>query len=237
MFTQSAEYYDALYAFKDYRAAAAAVKALVDERRPGAATLLDVGCGTGRHLETLRKHFEVEGLDLSEELLAVARKRCPSVPFHHADMRTFDLGRRFDVVTCLFSAIAYVRTLNGMREAVATMADHLNPGGLLLVEPWFTPETYWVNHLTSNQVDLPDLKISWMYVSAIRDRLSIFDIHYQVGTPEGISQFREMHEMGLFTHDEYLAAFADVGLEAEHDDEGFFGRGLYLGRKPQTSAA
>ena len=231
MFTKSARYYDALYAFKDYDAAVKAIAAFVEERRPEASTFLDVGCGTGRHLEMLQSHFEVEGLDLDEELLAVARERCPGVPFHHADMQAFDLGHRFDVVACLFSAIGYVQTLEGMRAAVACMADHVHPGGLLLVEPWFTPDTYWVDHLTANTVDQPDLKISWMYVSRRREQLSILDIHYQVGTPEGITQFREVHELGLFTDDEYRAAFRDAGIEPDYDDHGFFGRGLYHGRK------
>jgi len=232
MFTKSARFYDRLYAFKDYASAADQLHALVQAHRPGARTLLDVACGTGRHLEALRGRYEVEGLDLDANLLSIARGRLPGVPLHEADMTTFELGRRFDVVTCLFSSIAYVRTLDNMRRAVARMAAHLEPGGLLVVEPWFSVESYWTGTITANHVDDPDVKISWMYVSERRDHLSVLDIHYMVGTPAGIESFNEVHEMGLFTPAEYGAAMTDVGLSCEYDASGFFGRGLHLGIAP-----
>ncbi len=232
MFTKSARFYDRLYAFKDYSAAADQLHGLVQERRPGSRSLLDVGCGTGRHLAELQHRYDVAGLDLDPNLLAMARERLPDAPLHHGDMTAFDLSRRFDVVTCLFSSIAYVRTLDNMRSAIRRMAEHLEPGGLLLVEPWFSVDTYWTNTITANHLDDPDLKISWMYVSELRDRISHLDIHYLVGTPDGVHAFNEVHEMGLFTPEEYGAAMTDVGLAHEFDAGGFFGRGLHLGRAP-----
>lgn len=229
MFTRSARFYDRLYAFKDYSAAADELHQLVQARRPGARSLLDVGCGTGRHLGALQHRYDVAGVDLDANLLALARDRLPTAPLHQGDMAVFDLGRRFDVVTCLFSSIAYVRTLENMRRAIARMAAHLEPGGLLLVEPWFSRETYWTNTITANHVDDPDLKISWMYVSELRDEVSYLDIHYLVGTPDGVHTFSEVHQLGLFTPAEYGTAMTDAGLAHEHDARGFFGRGLHLG--------
>ncbi len=227
MFTKSAHYYDALYRFKDYEGAAQAIATFVDERNGAASTLLDVACGSGKHLANLRHRFRVEGLDLNPELLEVAATTCPDVPLHEADMISFDLGKRFDVVTCLFSSISYVQTREKLVAAVAAMARHLAPGGLLLIEPWFSPDRYWVGHLAANYADEPDLKISWMYVQAVRDGLAVLDIHYQVGTPDGVHQFRELHEMGLFTDEEYSEAFRLAGLRPAYDHEGFFGRGLF----------
>jgi ubiquinone/menaquinone biosynthesis C-methylase UbiE len=233
MFTKSARFYDALYAFKDYAAAAAQLRALLQERRPDAATLLDVGCGTGKHLEQLRERYEVAGLDINPDMLDIARRRCPEVPFHQADMTDFDLGRRFDVVTCLFSSIAYVKTAENMRRAVATMARHLEPGGLLVIEPWFEPERYWTGTITANfAAQQPDLKIAWMYTSERVDHLSVLDIHYLVGTPQSVEHFTERHEMGLFTREEMEAAFRDAGLDPSYDPQGPFGRGLWVGEAP-----
>src|SRR5690349_1894535 len=99
MFEKSARFYDALYAGKDYAKAAAKLQALVRERLPRAATLLDVGCGTGRHLKHLCEQYRsVEGADLNPDLLAIARERLPGVALHCADMTSFDLGKKFDVV-------------------------------------------------------------------------------------------------------------------------------------------
>ncbi|MFV9507933.1 MAG: class I SAM-dependent DNA methyltransferase, partial [Oscillochloridaceae bacterium umkhey_bin13] len=165
MYARSAQFYDALYHFKDYAAATTQLRSLVERYHPTARSLLDVGCGTGLHLVHLRQHFEVEGLDVSPEMLAVARERCADIPLHEHSMVDFQLDHRFDVIGCLFSSIAYVKTAANMRQAVATMAKHLQPGGLLIVEPWFSPESYWVGRVTANFVDQPDLKIAWMYIS------------------------------------------------------------------------
>jgi ubiquinone/menaquinone biosynthesis C-methylase UbiE len=75
MYVRSAEFYDDLFHFKNYEAEAGELKKMICALHPDARTLLDVGCSTGRHLEYLKNIFEVHGLDINEELLAVARKR------------------------------------------------------------------------------------------------------------------------------------------------------------------
>jgi SAM-dependent methyltransferase len=236
MFTKSGRYYDALYHFIDYRAAADRLHELIRQKSPAAASLLDVACGTGRHLQHLRESFEVEGLDIDSQLLAAARERCPGVPFHQGSMVDFDLPRKFDVVTCLFSAIGYVQTPDAMRQAVANMARHLRPGGLLIVEPWFEPDRYWTDTVTANHVDQPDLKICWMYTSKRVDRVSVLDIHFLVGTSDRVEHFVEQHRVGLFTREEHVDAMTDAGLEVTFDPEGPSNRGLYVGRRPSETS-
>jgi ubiquinone/menaquinone biosynthesis C-methylase UbiE len=231
MYNKSARYYDAIYSFKDYASASQQLHDLISRHHPGAETLLDVGCGTGRHLEYLKAHYQVAGLDISSEMLDVARRRCPDVPFYQKDMIDFNLRQSFDVVTCLFSAIGSVKTVENLERALFSMASHLSSRGLLIVEPWFSPESYWTGKVYANYVDQPDLKIAWMYTSQIEGRLSVHDINYLVGTPEGIEHFTERREVGLFTREEYLSAFRESGLEAYHDPQGLFGRGLYIGLK------
>jgi SAM-dependent methyltransferase len=229
MFNRTAHLYDKLYAFKDYEAASRKIKMIVRERCPHARTLLDIGCGTGKHLEFLQSDFIVEGLDLDADLIEIAHRRLADVPLHVADMSDFHLPRRFDVVTCLFSAIAYVKTREKMQQTLSCIASHLNPGGVVLIEPWISLEQYWTGRVAANFIDEDNLKVAWMYVSELRGSISVFNIHYMVGTPTGIEQFSETHEMGLFTLDEYAEAFTRVGLRVEHDPIGLFNRGLFIG--------
>jgi SAM-dependent methyltransferase len=236
MYGKSAQFYDQLYAFKDYKAAAAQLHTRINRTAPHAKSLLDVACGTGRHLEFLREHYRVEGVDINPDLLARARARCLDVPFHCLDMTAFDLQRSFDVVSCLFSAIAYVRTPESLRKTVVCLARHLAPGGVLFLEPYFTPEQYWVDKVTLNTVVEPSCKIAWMYVSRREGNLGIQDVHYLVGTPEGIQSFSERHELGLFTESEYQNAFADAGLTTTFDETGLFGRGMYVAQAAASSA-
>ena len=144
-------------------------------------------------------------------------------------MRGFDLGRRFDAVACLFSSIGYARTMDGLREAVAAMARHLEPGGVLVVEPWIDPDDWVENRVHMVTVDEPELKIARTNTTSRDGDLAVMEMHYLVGRPEGVEHFVERHELTLFSGQQYLDAFRAAGLDAEHDPEGLIGRGLYLG--------
>jgi SAM-dependent methyltransferase len=234
MFTKSQRFYDAIYSGKDYAGEARRLKQFIaDHKRSVGNALLDVACGTAGHVSYLRDEFAYEGLDLDPGMLAIARARFPDVAFHLGDMLDFDLGRSFDVVTCLFSSIAYTRTAPRLRQAITTMARHLLPGGVLVIGPFFAPEAWipWQPHAIF--VDQPDLKLVRMNVSDVdaSGTVAILDFHYLVGTSEGVAHFTERHELGLFTDEDYRAAFAQAGLDVFYDAEGLIGRGLYIGRR------
>jgi SAM-dependent methyltransferase len=230
MFPKSAAWYDAIYAWKDYKREAERLHAHIHRhaRRPAAA-LLDVACGTGQHLSHLKAQYTVEGLDLDQEMLAIARKRLPDVVLHHADMFGFDLGRQFDVVVCLFSAIAYARSFPKLVQALGHMSRHVRPGGLVIVEPFIRPDQFIPDHVAALFVDQPGLKIARLTVGRVEDGIAALPFHYLVGTPQGVEYVTERHDLALFSHEEYLAAFGGVGLEVAYDEEGLMGRGLYIG--------
>ncbi len=232
MFTQSAEFYDAIYSWKDYAAEAELACQMIERyKRAPEKTLLDLACGTGHHLQYLQADFQVAGLDLDAELLKVAQGRCPGVPLSQGDMVDFDLGQQFAVITCLFSSIGYVKTVARLNQTLQTIAAHLLPGGVALVEPWLMPDQFHAGHIGARFVDLPDLKIARINDSRVEDGISIMDFHYLIGTPDGIELFSERHELALFSHEQYRAAFEQAGLDTHFDGEGLDGRGLYIGAK------
>ncbi len=143
MWAELAPYYDILYQWKDYRAEAARVHQLIQTHRLSSGNaLLDAACGTGGHTRFLCEHYRVTGIDLNPEMLKVARRKIPGVSFLRRDMTLFALKRRFDAIVCLFSSIAYVRTCRNLRRTVACFAKHLKPGGILVLEPFFTNKTF-----------------------------------------------------------------------------------------------
>ncbi len=207
-------------------------ESLIRERVPRAKTLLDVACGTGRHLEYLARNsgFDCTGVDLDEEMLAIARDRVPGVTLQTGDMRDFDLNARFDVVACLFSSIGYTRTVEHMNHAVANMASHVVPGGILVVEPWITPESWIVGKAHSSTAETNEFIVTRMMVAEPVERGRVV-FEYLIGDSSGISRISETHEMGWFTHMEYMSAVQKAGLIAEHVQPGLTDRGLYVGRK------
>ncbi len=233
MFNKSYLYYDKIYAQKDYQAETEKLQLFIEEHLlSDGKRLLDVACGTGEHIQHLKAHFEVEGLDLVPELIEIAKEKNPDIRFHLGDMMDFDLNQQYDVLTCLFSAIGYVKSLDNLGRAIAAMERHLVPGGLHLIEPWFTPSVWKTGTVHTMFIDEPDLKIVRMNTSFKEGRLSSFDFHFLIGTPEGTEHFTELHELGLFEIEETRDTFVSQGLEVIYDEEGIAGRGLYIGKKP-----
>ncbi len=235
MFTQSAKYYDALYCAlgKDYAAEAARAKEFIaaHKRSPG-NSLVDIACGTGKHIAELRDQFACEGVDIDRNLLAIAAERNPGVSMHLADMISFNLGTQFDVITCLFSSIGYAPNTGRLDQTLQTFSKHLKPGGVVLLEPWFTPDQ-WVNgHVNALYVDEPELKIARMNVSRRDGNVAVLHFHYMVASRDGIRTFTEPHRITLFTRDEYEAAFRKARLSVTFDEYGLSGRGLYIGTQP-----
>ena len=230
MFTKTAKHYDAVYSYKDYEGESGLITSLVRERVIDPKTLLDVACGTGKHLEHLVKQFDCTGVDLDDEMLAIAKDRVIGVPIHSGDMCEFDLNAKFDAVTCLFSSIGYTKTVERMEQAIANMAKHLKSGGILLAEPWLTPEAWLVGNIDSETYKTDEFVITRMMVSEPVERGRLV-LEYLIGEKSGITKVTETHEMGWFTHDEYLNAFKKADLQVEHLEEGLTGRGIYIGIK------
>ena len=233
MYRQLADYYDEIYHFKNYQKEAEKIDTLIQEHKKSPGNrLLDVACGTGNHITYLKQHYTVEGLDFSPEMLRLARRKHPDVTFHRGDMTNFKLKDRFDIITCLFSAIGHVKTKTRMRRAVRNMANHLQPGGLIILEPWITPANFRKGRIGWDFVDKPNLKIARLNISKVTGPISAFEYHYLIGTTAKVEHVVDRVSQGLWTHEEHLEAFRDAGLNVRFDSEGLMGRGLYLGIKP-----
>jgi dTDP-3-amino-3,4,6-trideoxy-alpha-D-glucopyranose N,N-dimethyltransferase/N-dimethyltransferase len=192
--------------------------------------LLDVACGTGRHLELLDGRFgHCEGVDIDPAMLDVARRRVPDVRLHVGDMTSFDLGRRFDAVICMFASIGYVRTPERLDAAVGAMAGHLEPGGVLVVEPWLSPEMIEEPLVRMQTAEATGVVVARSSRMRVEGTVSHMEFAYLVTTPDGSETFVEEHVMGLFTPDRYREALEGAGLAAEFLTPGPLGRGLAVG--------
>lgn len=145
-------------------------------------------------------------------------------------MRTFRLGRRFDAVTCLFSSIGYMRSAEELRDAAVTMVEHLNVGGVLVVDGWVRPEDW----RGGGAIDCEIARTDSMIVvrasrSERRQNKSLLEMHHLVTTAERIDHFVDHHELTLFTADEYERAFTDAGVSIEVVPSPMASRDRYVG--------
>ncbi|MGD0475383.1 MAG: class I SAM-dependent methyltransferase [Candidatus Velthaea sp.] len=233
MFTKSAAFYDAIYAArgKDYAAEAAWLRAAYRNVAAGSGRLLDVACGTGRHLSQLRSEFAVEGLDAEPAMIAIARERLPDVPLQVARMQDFSVDGQFAIVQCLFSSIGYVADEAELNATIARFAGVVERGGLLVVEPWISPAEWLDLNLDAVFVDESDLKIARLGRPERYGTTSVLRYEYLVAEPTGISAFSESHALQLFTDAQYRAAFKAAGLGVRNERSDLFAHGLYIGQK------
>lgn len=217
---------------KDWEGEAADVVRIVRELRPGALSLLDVACGTGAHLETFHTAFaHVEGVEVAQAMRERARRRLPGVPIHDGDMRHLSLGRTFDAVTCLFTAINFLPTVEDMRTAVAAMAGHLVPGGVLVIEPWWFPETFLDGYVGGDLLRDDGRVVARVSRSVRQGNATRMEERWVVADASGFRTFDEVGFLALFAREDYLAAYQDAGCTVEYRPGWLTGRGLFVGVK------
>ena len=148
-------------------------------------------------------------------------------------MMSFDLNDKFDIITCLFSSIGYVKTYNNLEKTILNFERHLKSGGVVIIEPWFTKSTYWVGHPGMTIYDGEDIKIARLNTTALENDLSVMEMHYLiVERDKDVKYFVDKHEVGLFEIDEFLEIMTNAGFKAEFLKDGLMeGRGLYIGIK------
>jgi SAM-dependent methyltransferase len=207
------ELYDRIHQAKSYDLETTQFLAILEELGVDkSGKFLDFGCGTGGHMNSLQGlGLQVEGFDISDEMLAVAKTKNPRGIFH----RDFEkMVRPYEVVYSLFDVINYQSSPKTLGIFLQTISDLLDPGGYFIVDSW---------NLSGVQLDPP--KISKRTIK-LGDR----DIQRVVTPifekPSEISELRidlidestgkvietEFHRMRAWTVSEVAVALASVGI-------------------------
>jgi SAM-dependent methyltransferase len=183
-------------------------------------TLLHIGCGGGHNDYTLKRFFDVTGVDVSPEMLALAKRLNPDVHYLEGDMRTVRLGSEFDAVAILDS-INYMLTEHDLRSAFETAFLHLRPGGVFLTYVEQTPESFRQNttkHWTRKKGDVEISFIENSYdpdpADTTYDSVFVFLIreHGQLRIET------DRHLGGIFAMDIWYGNLRKTGFEVNETD-------------------
>jgi len=229
-----AKYYDLIYHWKDYKTESNIIKEIIKKyKKSDGNNLLDVACGTGKHLEYFKDDFSCTGIDINNKMVEVAKSKVKKVIFEQGDMIDFNLNTEFDVILCLFSSIGYLKTYSNLEKTIKNFAKHLKTEGVLIIEPWFTKSTYWVGEPGMTIYDGKDIKIARLNTTKIEGDLSIMEMHYLIAERnEDIKHFIDKHELGLFETDRTLEFMEKTNFKAEFLIDGLMkDRGLFIGVK------
>lgn len=179
-----------------------------------ASRVLDIGCGTG----TLTQHFtqfadEVIGMDLSVEMLALAKQKSSAVHWIEGDMSDFELNAAFDLITILCDSLNYLPDEMAVMATFERVFQHLNTDGYFIFD---VHTTHKMTHQFNGQVyldDREDLTLVWQTEPAeapysVWHDLTFFILNEaQTYVRQDESQYQR-----TFEKDQYIAMLKQVGF-------------------------
>ena len=216
------QYYDLLYSDKDYKAEVEYINRLIKENSTDVETLLDMGCGTGRHAELLcDKGYKVHGIDLSKDMLKIAENRRKDkedeLSFSHSNIQELNLNKKFNVVVSLFHVISYQNSNNELIKAFEVAKNHLKDGGIFIFDFWYGPAvltdlpTTRVKRLVNEKI-----KVTRFTEPVIFPEGSIVDVNFDVFIEDldstVIIEKKELHKMRYFFDTELDLICKQVGF-------------------------
>jgi SAM-dependent methyltransferase len=192
-------------------------------KRP-VSTLLNMGCGGGKNALNLKREFEVTGVDLSSTMLEQAKTLNPECAFVEGDMRSCRLGRTYDAVL-MDDAISHINCLTDFTAAFRTAHAHLNPGGVLVVTPDVTTETFVQNRTTvtpSARAGMEVVFVENVYDPDPTDGRYETTILYLIRDHGQLRIETDRWTMGIFSLDTWRGVLRETGFDVH---EGRYGLG------------
>lgn len=160
--------------------------------------LLELGCGTGHLTRFLGDlGFRITGIDLFEEMLAIARQRNPDMDFFQQDMRDLKLERKFDCVFSMGRVFAYMTSNEDVENCFNSVANCLNADGIFLFDNFFAP--HFIKNLKENkeittEVELKDRTIRRISKNSwnLKDGVTFnWNATYQIETAGDVKEFHD----------------------------------------------
>lgn len=140
VFLDYSKYYDLLYKDKDYKSEVEFLITQIKKYNPKAKTILNLGCGTGQHDFYLRQSgYDVTGVDLSNDMLEIAKIKNPDCRYYHGDARSISINTKYDIVLSLFHVLSYQTSNSDVNLFFNTVSNQLNPNGVAIFDYWYGP--------------------------------------------------------------------------------------------------
>ena len=228
MFTRSAEYYDLMKSPKNYQEESIQIIDILNCFDISNGTILDLACGTGEHDRYLKSKFQIDGLDLNKELIEIAKAKNHECNYHIGNMIDFEIDKSYNAIICLYGSVGYTKSLKNLSRMIACCKKHLNKNGLLIIEPWYSPDNWKANSIHTISVKTEFISITRM---GFGNKNGDIVFHYLIGENEkGIEYFTETYKFGLFTHKELMQIFHENRLNTIFMKNTVQKRGLYIGK-------
>ena len=212
-----ARFWPLLSPVEDYAEEAAEAARLLGTAARPVEEVLELGAGGGHNAFHLRRWFRMTLADLSPDMLACSRALNPECEHVEGDLRTVRLARTFDAVF-VHDAIHYMAAEADLAAALRTVAAHLAPGGVALLCPDFTLETFAPGEDAFGRDDpaAPGRGVRVLEWT-LPPRDGRYEVHYAFLLREASGEVRCVHDVhveGVFPRATWLRLLDEAGLDA-----------------------
>jgi SAM-dependent methyltransferase len=232
-----AEWWPLISPVEDYEEEAAFAAEMLATARIPVRSVLELGSGGGHNAFFLKARYEMTLVDLSPAMLAVSTELNPECEHIVGDMRDVRLGRTFDAVF-IHDAIDYMTDERDLCAAMATASAHCRPGGVALVLPDHTVESFvpGTDHGGSDGAGRGIRYLEWTRGPDPGDSVVETDYVFLIRLAGGhVRVVHERHQTGLFAEAVWLDALRRAGFTprviTEETSEPRVPRRVFLGHR------
>ena len=184
VFNNYARYYNLLYGDKNYQEEVDYVEKLIKMYSGNSVnSILDLGCGTGRHdILLAEKGYKITGVDMSEKMIEIARtQNIKSIELIVGDVRNINLNKQFDAVISLFHVASYQTTNEDFENYLKTACTHLKKGGIFIFDFWYGPAVLTDKPVIRiKRLGNESIKLTRISEPVIRENENIVDVNFEI---------------------------------------------------------
>ncbi|MDE7430543.1 MAG: methyltransferase domain-containing protein [Lachnospiraceae bacterium] len=223
VFKDYAYYYNTFYRDKDYKAEVKQIDYLLKKYANDISTLVNYGCGTGRHdIELAKLGYHCKGIDISSLMIDIAKKNAVQenidIDFSMADIRSFDPQGHFDAVISLFHVMSYQNKNRDILDAFRSARRALDQSGLFLFDVWYGPGVLSDRPaLRVKEIEDGKNKLVRIARPVMHDKDNVVDVCYEVFVIDKVTGaakvIQEVHSMRYFFRPELEYWLNEAGFE------------------------
>lgn len=225
VFQDYAYYYNSFYRDKNYKAEAAVVDKILKRYNPHTKSIINFGCGTGKHdIELAKLGYQCMGIDMSPLMVKIAKQNSDlnesGIEFEVADVRNYETNKKYDAVISLFHVMSYQNTnedlLNAFISARKALDNHAD--GYFLFDVWYGPGVLSDKPCVRvKEIEDDENRLIRIARPVMHDKENIVDVNYEVliinKQSSMVQTINEVHKMRYFFKPEVELLLKEAGFE------------------------
>lgn len=240
VFNNYSKYYDLLYKDKNYNEEADFIHTIISQNCPSAKNIFEMGCGTGLHAIALaKKGYSIDGIDFSDEMLKIAKKRLlkasktisSKLSFLFGDVRKFSSKKKYDVVISVFHIGSYMTTNDDLQAFFNTASRHLSKDGLFIFDCWYGPTVLTERpEIRVKKMEDENIKIVRTATPEMLPNKNLVNVNYDIRVNDKKTKqnknYKETHVMRYLFQPEIEMFLKNSGFELLSSQEWLSGKTL-----------